>query len=582
VSLNILLFDKIDRLKNWQVATIIAVIGFGVFFTGLHSPFQGDDLTQIINNAPVHSIKNILLFFKGGTFSPLSSGGHLAGAYYRPLMTTSFSLIYSIFGPNPLYFHLFQLLLSIGSSIILFLFFRYSFKPTLSLVLALFFLISPIDSQLNFSVPATQDNLYFFFGILALYLLIRLRSSKSLLIVVACLLLSLFSKESGVVFEIIAALYLYIWNRERLLKFLMIDAVPVVAWLLLRIHAVGISNNPHNAPILNLSISSRLIMIPSIISFYFFKLIFPLKLASAYYWVYPKISFSHFLIPLLFDLLIAGIITYIAIYIKKNTNKATYYTYLFFIAWLCLGLLFIIQIVPLDMTVCENWFEFSMVGALGIIGIGISNIGTKHMKNVSMLVLFAVLIVFGVRTLLRGRDWSSEYNLSRSDISASKEDYVAYNNISSAFLNNGDYRLAAYDAGRSIYYFPNWSAYNNLGAALTPEGNYAAAMKAYESSLSYEHTNLTYENLGRLSLLYGSVSNNETIFKMGLNYFPKDATLWTWYALFEEEHNQNTRAITAINKAAQYGESSGFNSDIINNVPFTLQVTSNLNSVVKI
>jgi hypothetical protein len=59
---------RLNRIKTWQAAIIIAVIGFAVFFTGLASPFQGDDLLQIVNNVPVHSIKNIKLFFEGGTF----------------------------------------------------------------------------------------------------------------------------------------------------------------------------------------------------------------------------------------------------------------------------------------------------------------------------------------------------------------------------------------------------------------------------------------------------------------------------------------------------------------------------------
>ena len=62
-------FARINKLKTWQAALIIAVIGFAVLYTGLNHPFfLIDDLDQIVNNTPVHSIKNIGLFFKGATF----------------------------------------------------------------------------------------------------------------------------------------------------------------------------------------------------------------------------------------------------------------------------------------------------------------------------------------------------------------------------------------------------------------------------------------------------------------------------------------------------------------------------------
>jgi hypothetical protein len=127
---------KINKLSCWQAIIIISVIGFAVFFTGLTNPFQGDDFAQIVNNIPVHSITNIKLFFEGGTF--YNGGGltPLTGVYFRPLMTTVFSLIYTPFGPHPIYFHLFQLLVYIGGAIFLFLFLKYSFKTLLALVLA--------------------------------------------------------------------------------------------------------------------------------------------------------------------------------------------------------------------------------------------------------------------------------------------------------------------------------------------------------------------------------------------------------------------------------------------------------------
>src|SRR5665213_1777591 len=198
---------KLNKITSWQAGLIIAVLGFAFYFTGLTNSFQGDDVYQIVNNVPVHSITHIKLFFEGGTFYNGHGLAPLSGVYFRPLMMTVFSLLYTLFGPHPIYFHLFQLALCIGSSIILYLFFRYSFKPALALSLSLVFLLHPLNSQVAYAIPSMQDALFFFFGILALYLLLRLKSVRSLLLVAACLFLSLLSKESGLLFTSMALLY---------------------------------------------------------------------------------------------------------------------------------------------------------------------------------------------------------------------------------------------------------------------------------------------------------------------------------------------------------------------------------------
>lgn len=117
------MLEKINKLSNWQAVIIITVIGFAVYFTGLQNPFQGDDNGQIVNNIPVHSLTNIKQFFEGGTFF-YGSNYPLSGDYYRPLMTTTFSFIYTFFGPHPIYYHIVELLLCVGSAILLYLFFK--------------------------------------------------------------------------------------------------------------------------------------------------------------------------------------------------------------------------------------------------------------------------------------------------------------------------------------------------------------------------------------------------------------------------------------------------------------------------
>jgi len=86
------------RLQSWHIAIAFIVIGFIVFYPGLTGEFQKDESYQIVNNEPVHSLSNLSYFFQSSTFY---NGEKLTGVYYRPMMTTTFSLIYSFFDANP-------------------------------------------------------------------------------------------------------------------------------------------------------------------------------------------------------------------------------------------------------------------------------------------------------------------------------------------------------------------------------------------------------------------------------------------------------------------------------------------------
>jgi tetratricopeptide (TPR) repeat protein len=564
--------DKINRLKSWQVALIILIIGFAVFFTGLKNPFEGDDTLQIVNNPVIHSLSHVRLFFEGGTFYDGAGIKPLIGSYYRPLATTLFSLLYTLFGLHPFYFHLVQILLCIISAYILYLIFRYSFKPVLAIFLSLVFLVHPIDSQVAFAIPNMQDALFFFFGILAIYLLMRLSSYKSLILVALCLFLSLLSKETGVLFVAMALLYLFWWNRARLLAFVGITVVPFTLWLLLKIHAVGLDSPSINGPVDKLGLGGRLLTAPSIGLFYMSKFIFPLRLASAYYWVHPTYSIRYVLIPLIIDLAVIAVAIYGAYKIHEKASKAQYYTYLFFIIWCVLGVVINLQIIPLDFTASEPWIYFAMPGALGAIGVIINTfISSIYIDRRIILILAGILlIVFGVRTAFRGTDWRSSYVLAKRDIAALPDDYTAYNDLAIYYFGAGNYSEAKLNAVKSVDIYPNATNEAALGGILSSLGDYSGAYTALTNGTKYLNYYVLYDDLAILTLYHGNPNNNYQFFANALKIFPHDPVLWQYLAILEDRYGYNAEARVAITKAVDYGGQVPENvySGIISNKQF--------------
>lgn len=568
------LLQWVERLKPWQVALIIFMVGAVVFSTGLGSQFQGDDNGQIVNNTQVHSLSNVKLLFEGGTFYNGQDDLPLTGSYYRPLMMVTFSLLYTLFGLNAIYFHIFQYLLCIGGAIILFLVLRYSFTQKLALFLALLFLVHPINSQVAFSIATMQDALFFLFGILAIWLLIRFDSVKGLILAALCIFVSLLAKETAMLFIVMAGIFLFWFKRKRLVPFLAVVTLPVVSWLALKSHAIGLgADNPGNAPIAHLGLVERLMTAPSIMLFYLTEIVFPWKLSAAYYWTHPTFSVQHVLLPLIVDLVFIGLVIYAGIKLYKYAPKAQYYTYLFFTIWAALGLGVHLQIIALDFTVTLPWIYFSMAGLMGMIGVVLTNL--KPFKNfnpyVATFAMIAILVLLGARTIVRGPDYKNQYTLASHDVRATNEQFNAYNSMAIYEAGQNDFEAALKHARKSVSIYPSSTNNNTLGGILYLTGDYAGAHDAFHNGLKAMELHDIYENLVRLTLVYGEPEENEATLVKALNYFPNNQKMWVYYAVQLQRDDKNARAKDAITRAQQLEPVPDFiYSNIMNNKPFTI------------
>jgi hypothetical protein len=538
------------------VCAILLMAGFLTYGVGLNNPYQGDDLAQIVDSVPVHSLSHLGLLFEGSTFYEGHGLQPLSGTYYRPLMTTAFALVYNLLGAKSLYEHLVQLVFGIGASLLVYLFFSYSFNRIVALICALFFLVHPINVQVLLAIPSMQDVLYFFFGMLAIWLLVRFSGRRIIPVAVTSLFLALLAKETAVLFLLMAVVYLFWWSRERLWWFLGSMIVPLALFIGLRIHAVGLFTNPAAGPIDSLSLMGRLINTPEIILFYTSKIVFPWRLASAYYWVHSGVTLRYFVVPVIMDLSIAAGLVWFGLWLKKQGDKARLYTYLFFVIWLLSGLALLLQVIPLDMTVSTAWFYFPMVGVLGIGAMAVQAIGAhvSISNNVMIGVVVVLLLMCGVRTALRAHDYRSQQAIDQVDIADQSSNYAAYFQQSNIELRAGDLPMAKSDAVKSINIYPSFSNYNSLGQISGKLGNYAEAKAAYENAIQYGGSYSTpYENLSQLMLIYGNPTTNQQFIESSVNRFPEDPTLWLYLAIFEQKYGNNQVARMAIAKSAQYG-----------------------------
>ncbi|MBI3282675.1 tetratricopeptide repeat protein [Candidatus Curtissbacteria bacterium] len=563
------LFVPLTSLKAFFIIFIIGII---VFSNSLFNNFVGDDFSQIVRNQAIRSLDNIPLFFTGSTFY---SGNALEGVYYKPLLTTFFSLISTTFGYNFFTFHFFQIALHILSTFILFLFLNHFFKKSLSLFLSIIFLVHPINSEAVFFISATQEPLFFLFGILALWTLIKTKSKKYLFIVSTLIFLSLLSKETGILFLILSVIYLLIFNRKHLLFFLGTSAPLIASYLLLRMNAISIHNKPA-VPIAELNLIERFINMPEMVFFYLETFIFPLDLAHSYHWAHKEISFDHFFVPLIIDLLVIAVMVYFAfIFYKKHFNY--FKPYIFFMMWFLFGVLLHLQIIPLDSTVAERWFYFPIVGVLGMTGILLENFKFNLRIRWNLVIAIVIILLFSTRTFFRSFDWRDQLTLSSHDVNVSKDSYILENQIGAILTEQGKFEEAKVHLERSISLYPSYSNYSNLGVFYARTGDYQKAREAYLEALKFRDYLVAYESLGLLSLANENHEENIDFLKSSLQKYPQSAKLWFYLAIQEYKLNRVDDAKNSISKAYQYSETPEIDSAyqrIMKNLP--LNVTLDL------
>lgn len=540
----------------------LTLIGFAVYFNSLFNGFVWDDEEQILLNLPAHTISNFFQFFAGSTFN---SGGasQLAGLYYKPMMTLFYSLLYTLFGPNAFFFHLFQLILHILNSILIFLMFGYFLKAStknylLPFLLALVFLVHPINVEPTVYIASLQDVLFFIFGVVLFILTIKSKMHYMKYIAVGALLLlmSLLSKETGAVFGLLIFIYIILFNIERLGSYIWAGGIAMGSYIILRFAIAGVAIQKHNlSPITRLDFSDRLISIPKIMFFNIKTFFYPNDLAISQHWVVSRISWSNFYLPLLVDFIFlatiaaGGIILY---KIKSNLFK----TYIFFLIWFIIALTFHLQLYPLDLTVADRWFYMPIVGLLGIIGVYLflllKKINNLH-KTVSFVFYTALMIIIAslmLRTITRNSDWKDGYTLYSHDIAIAQNSFDLENNLGVELYRKGDLTQAKAHFENSTIIAPYWwTNWNNLAAILEREGDFNKAALYYEKAIANGNYYLAYENLANILAFHDDPAKAKKFTEQALTVLPNNPRLYFILAYTNYKLGDKQGALTAAQKS---------------------------------
>lgn len=534
----------------------IIIIGSLIYFNALFNGFVWDDEEQVINNALVHSITNLPSFFTGSTFNT-GGANTLAGHYYKPMMPTFFSIIYSIFGPTAFAFHLFQLIFHLINSVLVYKLFKKFFSKNIAFISTLFFLVHPINTETVIYISALQDTIFFTFGLLALLLATqKILTTKKLFLISTLILLSLLSKETGILFLIITILYRYLFYSKDYLNTSIYLTSTFFLYLFLRLILAQVQiSGSGPSPIMQATFLERLQTLPQIIYYYLVTTIFPKDLSIAQHWVVKNPSLANFYIPILF-ILLTIMLLFILLYQIKQKSTTNFCISIFFTLWLTIGIALHTNLFPLDMTVAERWFYFPFVGLIGILATYFYSHPIKASDNtrvnIILLILIPILSLLSLRTIIRNTNWQNGLTLYEHDSKISANAFDLENNYGVELFRAGQIQQAKVHFQRSVEIAPHWwTNWNNLGVIYEREQNYQTALEYYKKSIDNGQYFLAYENYANTLLFHKSPQSAKEFTQQSLKILPYNSKLWTVLALSEYKLGDKQKALQAAQNAYQ-------------------------------
>lgn len=387
-------------MRNIFPSLLFIVFGFAVFFNVLNSPFYMDDIVHITRNPDIHNLGSIPSFYiKSNPFK--GDGESIMSIIYRPVFFTFFTVLFVVGRELPLPLHLFQVSIYSLNSVLVFLFFKKFFQRKLAFLLALIFLVHPANEEVAQYISITQDALFFFFGMMAICL-VSTKYVAKLRTMIACtilLLLSLLSKETGVLFLIIVLIYVFLFRKSDFWKYALSAGFAGMIYAILRFIA---SKTPSTVSIKSYhfsSFSDQIVIVPKVVFYYIEQIVTPTLFLPDFSYL-ESTEIKSAIIPFFISALVVAILVIVGSWIRRYF-KSSFKEYLFFLIWFIIGIGLHSQIIPLDVIIASRWIYFPIVGVIGMVGVVVTILGPylSRYKFLFLILYFLYIITFALATV---------------------------------------------------------------------------------------------------------------------------------------------------------------------------------------
>lgn len=433
---------------------------------------------------------------------------------YHPVTTMTQAFLLKAGNGNSEVFHLFNLILHILNSILVFtLFKKFAFNNSFSYLIALIFAIHPMHLESVLWISAGKDLIFSFFYLLALIFYIKalmlsnIKYSKKLYLtkliyVFIFFILSLLSKSMAITMPFILLLCDYYYGKKIDLSAIK-EKIPFFilsfVFAVITIYSQRIATDT-NLDMETYNIVERIIIISKAILLYIFKVFIPINLSAIH--PYPNnLNFSDYFYPAFLLLLLLLILK-----IKQN-KKDLIFGILFFIITISL----VLQIIPFGNSfISERYTYIPYLGIFFLLAKYIAYYIKKHNIIKLFITLFGSLwiIFLFYKSYKHKENWKDDIKVFSRVLEVYPKSSLASYNRGNQYYKTKDYKKAISDYNKALEFKPEYFAAKfNRAATKMQIKDYSGAIKDYKQlSILNPNNNLIYFNL---ALCYFYINNKE-------------------------------------------------------------------------
>jgi len=475
-----------------------------IYVNSLSNQFVYDDDFTIVNNYFVKTWSNFPLLFQKDYFK---YSGELS---YRPVVTLSYFVDYSLWKLNPFGFHLTNTLLHTFNVILLFFLFTQLYSNRLAAFAGtLLFLCHPVITETVNAISYREDLLASVFFIAAFLLYVKINKKYTALTYcssLVCYLLALFSKEIAVTLPVLIFLYDIILNKKCDIKHKIFRIYPgyILIMIFYIVMRFAIFHNPAESHVSypNNSVITNILTMTKVVSSYCKLFFFPIRLCADY--VIPhstSLTDASFIISLL---LFTSVIVI--------TYKLYFYSRILFfpVVWFFVTLLPVLNIVPIENIMAERYLYLPLPGICMLIG----GFLTQHCKAfpcvkeqykpasrwIVPVILIPVCITLSLLTVRRNFLWVNQDILWTHTARNFPNSFKAHNNLGNIYRNAGKLDESILELKYALKLCNDYiDAHNNLGVSYRKKGMLDEADAEYQKALQLNpHYPYAHNNLGVL------------------------------------------------------------------------------------
>lgn len=474
--------NKYFYIPSVVLAAILA------YLNALPNKFVYDDLVQVLENPWIRSFGHLRDIFATGSWGYYNN---MKSNYYRPMMHLIYAADFRLFGLDPFWFHLTNVLLHAGVCVLVYLLifkiFEQQFPDAEKRGLAAFvgavvFAVHPIHTEAVAWVGGVPDlSLSFFFFLSLLLYIVSVKGpafrKAPYMVSLVSFLVALFSKEPAVMLPFILVAYDYAFRRSGLKENYRRYApyfLAIAAYLLIRTYALGaFAPNPSHG---SLSLFQAAFNVFPLFCWYVLKLLLPFDL-NVFHEFTP--AYSPAGLSIITSFLFAVLFIF-ACYAAFKRNRAVFFGLL----------LFAVPLIPAlyipglgENAFAERYLYLPSAGLSFLLAFFV--LKSKKSKPVlSAVAVSLIAVIFLPSTQARCEVWKNDYTLWADTVGKAPEAATPHLGLGNALLSQGRVGESIEQFQTAIKLNPKfWQAYEDMGNAYSRMGRIDEAIGQYLSAL---------------------------------------------------------------------------------------------------